>query len=861
MSEGAGSGSHYFALPAGSKLYEFEIEAVLGHGGFGITYRATDTLLQETVAIKEFLPNELAVRISDATVRAKSERDQPDFDAGLKSFLEEARVMARFRHPRIVHVRRFFELHGTGYIVLDYEHGKTLSERLSEGPVAEPELRSLLSGVLDGLEVIHDRAILHRDLKPNNVMLREDGAPVIIDFGAARDFQARHSRSITAIATAGYAPPEQYGVGGQQGPWSDLYAVGAIAYRAVSGEPPVDSLRRLRKDPLVPAVVAGAGKYDGVLLRTIDWMLKIDEAERPVSVAQVREALRGGAIPMVGPEVGGAASYTSKVRASSSAGFAKISESGTPETARPASRRGRAAAIAVSILVLAGLAVGSYAFYANYQAKKQADLQAKQQAERQTNERQRQLAEQLANAGTDQSKLEFFLTTCGLTCPDDLRTQAQVRIDTTKQKQQAELARQDEAAYRAARGDLTKLRAYATSCTTCIFRDAARSEISSIEQQPRPVELAAQQTLGLDHATMSQELRTHYNIAASVSGVVITNVDPTSEAAEKRLSSGDVIVEVAQQAVNSAADVKKRIEQLKGDGKKSVLLLIANGQGERRYVALNIGEANVAHSDHKTPQIRSNYSGPISAPESAIYFTFKETALSREGPGAEFASRFSIGNGEQVKGIGQVGDFKIDEFDYAKKTWVKIATANGNEGFVLREDLLTPTEFEERKKLLDKKEKIEARFDQAAKSSGIFSRNAGVWMPGTRCIEPVGDMKINLGMAFNFRFVSWSEGSTWIMASAANPDSETRYTVQPYKKISLDKTGTLQFYTLTSPKETLHVGFTDNQFWYETSNGKFSAYTRCGPLASERYHILELLGYMIDGSPQQVRWQQTHPGR
>jgi serine/threonine protein kinase len=287
-------GTHYFALPTGSRLHEFEIEGVLGHGGFGITYRAHDTLLQETVAIKEFLPNELAIRVSDASVRAKSNREQFDFGIGLKSFLEEARVMARFRHPRIVHVRRFFELHGTGYIVLDYEAGITLSERLSEGPIPEREIRDILSGLLDGLEVVHARAILHRDLKPSNVMLREDGAPVIIDFGAARDFQTRHSRSITAIATAGYAPPEQYGVGDrQQGPWSDLYALGAIAYRVVSGVPPADSLRRLRNDPLIPAVVTGAGKYDETLLRTIDWMLKIDEEQRPVSVAQVRKALRG----------------------------------------------------------------------------------------------------------------------------------------------------------------------------------------------------------------------------------------------------------------------------------------------------------------------------------------------------------------------------------------------------------------------------------------------------------------------------------------------------------------------------------------------------------------------------------------
>jgi serine/threonine protein kinase len=471
---GSRSRSHYFALPGGSRLYEFEIEALLGHGGFGITYRATDTLLQETVAIKEFLPNELAVRISDATVRAKSGEDQPDFDAGLKSFLEEARMMARFRHPRIVHVRRFFELHGTGYIVLDYERGQTLSERLSEGPIPDPEVRSILSGVLDGLEVIHARAILHRDLKPNNVMLREDGAPVIIDFGAARDFQGRHSRSITAIATAGYAPPEQYGVGGQQGPWSDLYALGAIAYRAVSGVSPMDSLRRLRKDPLVPAVVAGAGKYDEALLRTIDWMLQIDEADRPTSVAQVREALRGGPIAEAGPEISRHISAKAQGTPSSHDGLIPTpgTRNGTP------SRRGRVAAIVLSLLVLAGLTAGSYAFYVNYQTKQRAtqeELEAKQQAERQiqqANERQRLLAEQLASAGTDQSKLEQFLTACGSTCPDDLRTQAQTRIDTVKQQQQAELARQDEVAYRAARGDLAKLRAYDTGCKSCAFRDA-----------------------------------------------------------------------------------------------------------------------------------------------------------------------------------------------------------------------------------------------------------------------------------------------------------------------------------------------------------------------------------------------------
>lgn len=287
----ADQNSHYFALPRGMMLHEFQVESVLGHGGFGITYRAVDTLLQEAVAIKEYFPNELAGRVATAAVRAKSAADQRDFNAGLDTFLEEARLITRFRHPNIVHVRRFFEMHETGYIVLDYERGQTLGRRLDAGLLPPDELKSTLLGMLDGLEAIHARAVLHRDLKPSNVILREDGSPVLIDFGAARDFKERRSRSVTAIAAPGYSPPEQYGVGGQQGPWTDIYALGAIAYRCVTGAPPPNSLRRLRNDPLVPAAKAAAGKYDRALLQTINWMLEVNEADRPASVNAIRDTL------------------------------------------------------------------------------------------------------------------------------------------------------------------------------------------------------------------------------------------------------------------------------------------------------------------------------------------------------------------------------------------------------------------------------------------------------------------------------------------------------------------------------------------------------------------------------------------
>lgn len=283
-----------FALPAGAKLFDFEIESVLGFDSFGIIYRATDTLLGEAVAIREYLPNESAVRTPQEGVRAKSDK-QEEFKKGLKAFLEEARVMALFCDDHIIYVRRYFELNGTGYIVLNLEQGQTISHLVEGGPLPEAKFRNIFSAILDAVEVIHNHAVLHHDLKPDNVMLRDDGSVVIIDFAAAGAFRSRYSRSIVAAAS-GYSPPEQC-VGGLQGPWSDLYALGAIAYRCITGTPPPASPQRLRNDPYVPAVIAAAKTYNRALLSTVDWMLKVEEADRPRSVAQVRLAMRTGIIP------------------------------------------------------------------------------------------------------------------------------------------------------------------------------------------------------------------------------------------------------------------------------------------------------------------------------------------------------------------------------------------------------------------------------------------------------------------------------------------------------------------------------------------------------------------------------------
>jgi len=187
----APTGERSYELTVGSSLLEYRLEQVLGRGGFGITYLAEDTLLRERVAIKEYLPIELATRDRMNSVRPRSEGDAEIFRWGLEGFLGEARTLARFRNSHVNRVRRFFQANGTGYFVSDFEAGATFGKRLEEGDVSDEQLRALLLSLLNGLSVVHEAGVLHRDIKPNNIIVRNDGSPVLIDFGAARDFRGR----------------------------------------------------------------------------------------------------------------------------------------------------------------------------------------------------------------------------------------------------------------------------------------------------------------------------------------------------------------------------------------------------------------------------------------------------------------------------------------------------------------------------------------------------------------------------------------------------------------------------------------------------------------------------------------------
>ncbi len=284
---------HRLALPQGTRIQDFEFHRVLGQGGFGITYLGWNMALDIPVAIKEYLPSDLATREYDLSVVPQSSQAASDFEWGLDRFIDEARILARFHHPNIVRVHHFFQAHSTAYIVMEYAEGETLSAFLErKGTLTEAELKAILYPILDGLEVVHRADFLHRDIKPGNIIIRdEDNSPVLLDFGSARQAISARSRSVTSIITPGYAPIEQYSSRGDQGPWTDIYALGGVCYRALSGEVPYDATDRVRDDPLIPVSERCADQASAGFLSTIDWTLAVDEGDRPQSITEWRTEL------------------------------------------------------------------------------------------------------------------------------------------------------------------------------------------------------------------------------------------------------------------------------------------------------------------------------------------------------------------------------------------------------------------------------------------------------------------------------------------------------------------------------------------------------------------------------------------
>jgi serine/threonine protein kinase len=276
-------------LPAGYALQEYRIEKVLGVGGFGLTYLALDGNLNLRVALKEYLPDDIATRSADQSIGPLSAATADTFGWGKQRFLDESRTVASFRHPNIVRVMRFFEANGTAYMVMEFVEGAALMEWVKpRRPLSEAQLTALIAPLLDGLEVVHRAGFLHRDIKPGNIYVREDGSPVLIDFGSAR----QQASDLTVVVSQGYAPFEQYHSHGKQGPWSDLYALAGVLYWIVTGNRPHEATARIRADTMPSALqTADRSLYRPAFLAAIDWALAPNEEQRPQTVAEWRDAL------------------------------------------------------------------------------------------------------------------------------------------------------------------------------------------------------------------------------------------------------------------------------------------------------------------------------------------------------------------------------------------------------------------------------------------------------------------------------------------------------------------------------------------------------------------------------------------
>jgi len=287
-------------LPDGHRLPGYQVIRVLASGGFSFVYLAHDG--NETpFAIKEYLPSALALRLDGSALPSVSEENLATFRYGMKCFFEEGRALARLTHPNVVRVLNFFRANETVYMVMRYERGRTLQQHIHarRGALRESWIRRSFTQLLGGLREVHMNKLLHLDIKPGNIYLRNDGSPLLIDFGAARQTLTEEGTKLPPMYTPGFASPEHHRGRENLGPWSDIYSVGASMYACLATAAPQPAIQRLEKDKLVSARHAFHGKYSGALLDTIDWCLRLDHLQRPQSVLELQKALRGEKKPGV----------------------------------------------------------------------------------------------------------------------------------------------------------------------------------------------------------------------------------------------------------------------------------------------------------------------------------------------------------------------------------------------------------------------------------------------------------------------------------------------------------------------------------------------------------------------------------
>jgi non-specific serine/threonine protein kinase len=279
------------ALPSGTVLREWRLEQVLGVGGFGIVYKGRGIYFDELVAIKEYFPSSISDRKDGDTVVPSDSAAEEVHALGLKKFVEEARLLWNLskptRHPNIVSVRSLFEIHGTAYMVMDFEDGVPLSDLIKKRKkFSEGDLLGLIRPMGDGLERAHRVGVLHRDIKPANILIKADGEPVLIDFGSARFDSGQATSTKVTFHTPPYAPIEQYVKTYQQGPWTDIYALGVVLFECVTGTKPAEVLERMHGGLDQPLAEGDWPAFGRAFLRAVDAAMTIRPSDRPHTISQ-----------------------------------------------------------------------------------------------------------------------------------------------------------------------------------------------------------------------------------------------------------------------------------------------------------------------------------------------------------------------------------------------------------------------------------------------------------------------------------------------------------------------------------------------------------------------------------------------
>jgi TPR repeat protein len=480
-------------LPKGTLLDgAYRITRVLGTGGFGITYEAEDVNLATAVALKEYYPFDFGDRDSSMSVRPKSERHKATFDWGRTSFVQEARMLARLDHPSIVRVARVFESNSTAYMVMRLEQGQSFEAWLASlgRPPTQEELDRIVAPLLDALELMHAETFLHRDIAPDNIIVRANGTPVLLDFGAARRAVGEKSRTLTGIVKAGYSPQEQYATDGRlQGPWTDFYALGGVLYRAVTGAPPEESTLRAIEDHMPAAVQAAKGTYRPGFLAAIDACLAVRHTQRPQSVAELR-------LMMLGDE----AKERSEPARLVSTGKRPVVP---PMPAASAARAGQPAARRWLIVAAAGLAVAGGAYGGFKYTRWSAEQNRKVEAEAKRKAAEQQAAEERARQEVE-SKRRLEAAAARKKAEDDAFAKAQAEA---KRLQEAQLATERRLAEERARQEMEAKRQADAAAARKKAEDDAFAKVQAEAKRLQEEKLAADKKAADERAAQADAQR------------------------------------------------------------------------------------------------------------------------------------------------------------------------------------------------------------------------------------------------------------------------------------------------------------------------------------------------------------------